>query len=74
METMKITETALNTNKVIMPFDRPDIEYNVEKIKPTSFNLFQGIYISENILCIREIDLVFKDGNIFHIDSLKLNI
>lgn len=32
METMKITETALNTNKVIMPFDRPDIEYNVEKI------------------------------------------
>ena len=49
-------------------------KYNVEKIKPTSFNLFQGIYISENILCIREIDLVFKDGNIFHIDSLKLNI
>ena len=32
METMKITETALNTNKVIMPFERPDIEYNVEKI------------------------------------------
>ena len=32
METMKITETALNTNKVIMPFDRPDIEYYVEKI------------------------------------------
>lgn len=35
MEAMKITETVLNTNstnKVIMPFDRPDIEYNVEKI------------------------------------------
>lgn len=32
METMNVTETALNTNKVIMPFDRPDIEYNVEKI------------------------------------------
>ena len=32
METIKITETDLNTNKVIMPFERPDIEYNVVKI------------------------------------------
>lgn len=35
MEAMKITKTVLNTsstNKFIMPFDRPDIEYNVEKI------------------------------------------
>ena len=32
MENMKITETALNTDKVIMPFDKPDVEYEVEKI------------------------------------------
>lgn len=29
---MKITETDLNTDKVIMPFGKPDAEYEVEKI------------------------------------------
>lgn len=49
-------------------------KYGIEKIQPTSFNLYQGIHITQDSLCIREIDLVFKDGNIFHIDILKLDI
>lgn len=32
MEVVKIEETSLNTNKFIMPFDKPDVEYEVEKI------------------------------------------
>ena len=49
-------------------------KYGIEKIKATSFNLYQGIHVKGDSLCIREIDLVFKDGNTFHIDSLKLDI
>lgn len=49
-------------------------KYEIQKIQPTSFNLHQGIHITQNSLCIREIDLVFKDGNVFHIDTLKLDI
>lgn len=29
---MKIKESTLNTNKVILPFDKPNVEYDVEKI------------------------------------------
>lgn len=49
-------------------------KYGVEKIKSNSFNLYQGINISHGSLYIREIDLVFKAGNIVRIDSLHLNI
>lgn len=49
-------------------------EYGVEKIGATSFQLQQGIYITDNSLCIRDIDLIFKDGRIFHIDGLYLDI
>lgn len=49
-------------------------KYDLESIKSTSFNLYQGIHITSNSLCIRGIDLVFKDGNIFHIDFLNLDI
>lgn len=49
-------------------------KYGVEKIKSNSFNLYQGININNNSLCIREIDLVFKAGNIVRINNLSLDI
>ena len=49
-------------------------KYEVDKIKATTFELFQGIYINDSSLCIREVDLIFKDGRIFHIESLYLDI
>ena len=49
-------------------------KYGIEKIKATSFDLYQGIHITDNSLCIREIDLISKSGHILHIDTFKLNI
>lgn len=49
-------------------------KYEVEQIKSTSFQLYQGIHITDNSLCIREVDLVFKEGRVFHIDNLYLDI
>lgn len=49
-------------------------KYGVDQIKSTSLQLFQGIHITDGSLCIREIDLVFKEGRVFHIDSLYLDI
>lgn len=49
-------------------------KYGLEGIKPTSFNLYQGIHITSDSMCIRGIDLLFKDGNTFHIDLLNLDI
>lgn len=49
-------------------------KYGVEKIKSNSFNLYQGINVANNSLCIREIDLVFKAGNVVRINNLYLDI
>lgn len=48
--------------------------YGVEAIKPTSFSLYQGITITNDCLCIRGVELVFKEGKVFHIENLYLNI
>lgn len=49
-------------------------KYDVEKISASSFELYQGIHITDNSLCIRCVDLVFKTGRVFHIDNLYLDI
>lgn len=49
-------------------------KYGLEKIQSTSFNLYQGIHVTSDSMCIRGIDLVFKDGKVFHIDLLNLDI
>lgn len=48
-------------------------KYGIEKIGISSFKLYQGIHITSNSLCVREVDLIHKDGNIFHIENLYLN-
>lgn len=49
-------------------------KYGIEKIGISSFNLYQGIHITDNKVCIREVDLVYQTGQIFHIDNLYLDI
>lgn len=49
-------------------------KYDVEKISASSFELYQGIHITEKSLCIRSVDLVFRTGRVFHIDNLNLDI
>lgn len=49
-------------------------KYKVEKIGISSFNLYQGIHTVSDSLCIREVDLSYKDGRIFHIENLYLEI
>lgn len=49
-------------------------KYNIEKIGISSFNLYQGIHITDNKVCVREVDLIYKTGQIFHIDNLYLDI
>lgn len=49
-------------------------KYGIQKIISNSFNLYQGINITQNSLCIHEIDLVFKAGNVVRIDHIHLDI
>lgn len=49
-------------------------KYGIEKIGSTSFNLYQGINITNNGLTIRAIDLSFKEGHIYFIENLQLGI
>lgn len=49
-------------------------KYNIEKIQPSSFKLYQGIHANVNSLCVREIDIIFNDNKVFHINNLYLNI
>lgn len=49
-------------------------KYNIKAIGQTTFSLYQGINIFNDSLCIRGIDLEYKDGQIFHIDNLYLDI
>lgn len=49
-------------------------KYKVEKIGISSFNLYQGIHTTIDSLCIREVDLIYKNGHICHIENLYLNI
>lgn len=47
-------------------------KYGVQQIKATSFNLDQGIYILQNNLCIKKVDIIYKDGEIFHVENLSI--
>lgn len=49
-------------------------KYGIEKIGISSFNLYQGIHITANSLCVREVNLIYKGGLICHIDSIYLDI
>lgn len=49
-------------------------KYGLEKIVISSFNLHQGIHTTANSLCVREIELVYKDNICSQVESLYLNM
>lgn len=49
-------------------------KYDIVTIASLSFSLEQGIYITDNKLCICGVDILNKFGRVFHIDRLYLDI
>lgn len=48
--------------------------HNIELVSTNSFSICQGIYISDNQICINGVDFIYKNGRICHFDKLYLEI
>lgn len=49
-------------------------KFHIKSIRALSYSLYQGIYISNNRLCISGVEIAYDDGRLHTIDKLYLDI